>query len=369
MFENNILLPQNDNLNIRQFSRLFNNMSASYKIFWFRGIIDAIYEGRQSISFKEIIHAMIADAWYMVTEYRLNLGTVDKLGVLVQQIYSVSGLKSSAARKEIIDMLDKIDDPEIIKGMRNLTLNVPYRLQAPFFKDMNYNLSLSRLAEQINTVPDIIYHFEGATGLEARIVFHPEWMRYIRTNYVIINGWIRFNLIDYLQRRNPNVPGISNKLEPPQARNLAKVKKYWEAVIDSGSVYDIYGNVLLNRTDISIDHFVPWSYVAHDELWNLSPTTKSINSQKSNHLPDWEMYFNKLCSIEYQAYERVQKSEKIRGLFIKCQKEHVNDSDIQYRLYREDLDKETFSANLRGIIEPVYHAAVNMGFESWCYHE
>ncbi|MBE5919975.1 MAG: hypothetical protein E7272_09045 [Pseudobutyrivibrio ruminis] len=25
--------------------------------------------------------------------------------------------------------------------------------------------------------------------------------------------------------------------------------------------------------DISIDHFVPWSYVAHDEMWNLNPTT------------------------------------------------------------------------------------------------
>lgn len=140
MFENNNQLPYSDNLNISQFSRLFSNMSASYKIFWLKGIIDAINEGRKSISFKEVIHAMIADAWYMVTEYRLNLGTVDKLGVLVQQIYSVSGLKSSATRKEIIDMLEQIDDPEIIKSMKNLTLNVPYRLQAPFFKNMNYSL-------------------------------------------------------------------------------------------------------------------------------------------------------------------------------------------------------------------------------------
>ena len=45
---------------------------------------------------------------------------------------------------------------------------------------------------------------------------------------------------------------------------------------------------------ISVDHFVPWQYVAHDELWNLHPTTKSINSSKSNNLPVWDRYFSQL---------------------------------------------------------------------------
>ena len=31
-------------------------------------------------------------------------------------------------------------------------------------------------------------------------------------------GWIQFNMVSYLQRRNPNVPGIINKLQPPQER-------------------------------------------------------------------------------------------------------------------------------------------------------
>lgn len=54
----------------------------------------------------------------------------------------------------------------------------------------------------------------------------------------------------------------------------------------------------LNDKNISIDHFVPWSYVAHDELWNLTPTTRSINSSKSNNLPDWNRYFPILCKVE-----------------------------------------------------------------------
>lgn len=49
-------------------------------------------------------------------------------------------------------------------------------------------------------------------------------------------------------------------------------------------VHEIYIGQILTENDISIDHFVPWSYVAHDEMWNLNPTTKSINSSKRNNL-------------------------------------------------------------------------------------
>ena len=58
---------------------------------------------------------------------------------------------------------------------------------------------------------------------------------------------------------------------------------------------------MLTDKDISIDHFVPWSYVAHDEFWNLSPTTRSINSSKSNNLPKWDIYFPKLSELQFKA--------------------------------------------------------------------
>lgn len=56
--------------------------------------------------------------------------------------------------------------------------------------------------------------------------------------------------------------------------------------------------------------YIPWSYVAHDELYNLTPTTKNVNSSKSNRLP-------------------------------------------------------TFYKNLEEILHPVYNSAKNMGFPEW----
>ena len=69
------------------------------------------------------------------------------------------------------------------------------------------------------------------------------------------------------------------------------MKKYWKLLSELAPIHEIYGENRLAPENISIDHFVPWSYVAHDEFWNLHPTTRAINSSKSNRLPEWELYF------------------------------------------------------------------------------
>ena len=51
-----------------------------------------------------------------------------------------------------------------------------------------------------------------------------------------------------------------------------KVKKYWRVIAELTDLHEIYQNTPMTNSNISIDHFVPWSYVAHDELWNLHPT-------------------------------------------------------------------------------------------------
>lgn len=151
-----------------------------------------------------------------------------------------------------------------------------------------------------------------------------------------------------------SVPGIADKLMPPQERKLEKVKKYWKLILTLEPVKEIYGGNILTEKDISIDHFVPWSYVAHDEMWNLNPTTKSINSSKSNNLPDWDTYFNKLARQEYQSYELMWKYDKVHDEFEKCAKEHINSDDIRYRVYREGLEYTEFAGELKSIILPVY---------------
>ncbi|MBE7073322.1 MAG: HNH endonuclease [Ruminococcaceae bacterium] len=367
-------LPYSDSINTGYLARLFDNTSECYKLFWFKAIVTAVGNDKQILTYEELIDKMIADAWYMVTEYHLSLGPKDSLQAVIELMNSRNPeLKSSEKESVIIDYLANVNDKEILSKKHTLTYNVPYRLQAPFLTDLKgkaWNIPTADLAARINQGDKLIYYFEAINGLASRIIVNDEWADYIKKNREIILGWIEYHMIHYLQKRNPSVPGIADKLYPPQERKLEKVKKYWKMVLSVEPVREIYNNQMLTDKDISIDHFVPWSYVAHDEFWNLSPTTRSINSSKSNNLPNWELYFPRLVRLEYQSYKLMWKYDIILKEFNKCAKEHINNIDIQERLYKEGLSCDEFTKQLETVIRPIFNAAHECGFNwNWEYKD
>lgn len=364
-------LPYSEELNIEYLGRLFDNTTECYKFFWFKAIVTKVTAGKYELTYEELVDEMIADAYFMVTEYHLNLGPKDALEGIVNLIKVKNpALKSCEKQSVIIDFLKNTQDKEIISKKRALTYNVPYRLQSPFMENVKgkeWNVGESRLIAKINQENRLIYYFEALNGLSTKIIVQRDWAQYIIKNQEIIKGWLEYKMIMYIQKRNPSVPGIADKLYPPHERNLERVKKYWRLILSLEPVYEIYGDNILTENDLSIDHFVPWSYVAHDEMWNLNPTTKSINSSKSNNLPDWNTYFEKLVRQEYQSYQMLWKYDAVHKEFDKCAKEHINNDDIRYRIYRKGLEFTEFASELEAIILPVYQSAKNCGFTNWKY--
>ena len=363
--------PESDELKIGCFGRLFDNTSECYKLFWFQVIVEKIVAGKESASYEEIINEMIADAWYMVAEFHLNLGPRDNLEFAVNRLVAISGLKASDKKEKVLEYIENCKDPEVLRYKMILTTNVPYRLQSPFldWKTDDWNVGKKRLIERINTYYNLIYRFGCLDGLKTMIHFDEKWIEYIKRNKDIISGWLKYNLVEYLQRRNPNVPGVIDKLYPPQERKLEDIQKYWKKIMIVHPVVEIYGDGMLTEDDISIDHFVPWSYVANDEIWNLHPTKKRINSAKSNHLPKWEKYFEKLSGLEYLSYQLMWKYEGIHKEFEKVKKKHLNSQTVEGRLYAPNLSLDEFRGRLCETVLPIYQSAKSAGFKEWEYAE
>ncbi len=363
-------LPESSDLKIQYLSRIFDNKSNSYKLFWFQAVFTKALEGEKTITYDELINEMILNAWYMVTEYHLNLGPHDTLEALINYIQEISGMASTEKRSVILSWLTKCTDKEVAAKKKTLTNMVPYRLQAPFLteiKGKRWDVPEKRLMEDINHQEDLIYYFGAPLGMQTEICIQDGWYAYFHENQEIIKGWLQYNMIVYLQKRNPSVPGIADKLYPPEKRNLAGVTRYWKVLLSRHPHQDIYGHIPMDGSRLSIDHFVPWSYVAHDEFWNLHPTTRSINSQKSNHLPDWETYFPEFASMEYFSYQMIYQDESVKREFRNCEREYLNNADIEQRLYREGQNFTEFSNALDEVVRPVYQSAQNCGFTTWIY--
>lgn len=369
-------LPYSEELNIGYLSKLFENTTNCYKFFWFQAILRKMDGVRSRFTFDELINEMIADAWYMVTEYHLRLGPLgitDNLEEVVKYIHEKYGFAPAEKREKILEFLQEVEDKRIIKYKLDLTLNVPYRLQVPFYDEINiarsmWNGSKKILISEINRQKRLIYYFARISGLRTIIEVDEVWAEYLLKHKEILKGWTQLKLIQYLQNKNPSVPGIADKIEAPISRDIERVRKYWKLIIQiDPSLRDIYGDILLKDEKISVDHFVPWQYVAHDELWNLHPTTKSINSSKSNSLPLWELYFNSLGEIEYRAYELKNQNETLAREFQKIAPYHLNNQQIRNQLYAEGLDKNSFIERLEHVVKPVYESAQMSGFREWIY--
>ncbi len=251
---------------------------------------------------------------------------------------------------------------------------MPYRIQSPFYDDISIDKREwgrpEELARKINQQERLLYYFDAFMQLDTVIRVNDDWVPYLLRNGEILRGWLQLNLIHYLQRRNPSVPGIADKISVPQSRDIERVRDYWKLIIKvRPDIRDIYGHKNMSCEKISVDHFVPWQYVAHDELWNLHPTTKFINSSKSNGLPDWDMYFEPLCRLEYLSYTLVRSDERIADSFNKIAKYHLNNEEIARNLYCDGLNEQAFGERLHNVIRPIYDAAKNNGFKEWRYEE
>lgn len=368
-------IPSDDNLKIEYLKRVFdrNRISNCYKYFWFLAILRKISSDNRTFSYDELITQMVADAWYMVAEYHLRLGpnnTTDNLEEAVKYVYSELNherIPSTEDRDVLVEYFKQLTDSRYLNYKRKLTENVPYCMQTPFYERFLKNPSKKDI-DIINQQSRLIYYFGAYNKLSTQITISDEWVNYLCQNKEILQDWTRYNLIGYLQDRNPSVPGMTDKILPPKNRKLEHAKDYWKIVIAADtSLKDIYGDNQLSDIAISIDHFVPWQYVAHDELWNLNPTTKNINSSKSNNLPDWNTYFNPLSELEYRAHVLAFTNTKVKEAFEKCADYHVNNSEIRRTLYSEQLERAEFCLRLNNVLRPVYESAKNCGFREWVY--
>ena len=82
-----------------------------------------------------------------------------------------------------------------------------------------------------------------------------------------------------------------------------------------GSMKCIYTGETLTVGNYAVEHFIPYSFVSHDLIWNLIPAEKSFNSSKSNKLPSLDKYFNSFFQMQKTALDIINhKSPKNKFL-------------------------------------------------------
>ena len=287
-------LPEQKSISIRRLAQVFNNTSATYKFYWFISILEIYAKKQESkITIHEIIARMIANAWYPVHYFRLSFGLQDMFSESIKEIQAITNIAVDIDKDTLQALLMSNTDKRVRSLMNNFSLQVPYRFLSPWIRytsDRNM-MESSRVFQN-----DCLYSITS----DKTIVINEKWCEYLLKNNKILLDFCYWNLTMYLQSKNPNVPDLANKLIKPILRNALTLQRaYWEIVFDAGiEIECIYTGKILRKESYDLEHFIPWSFVAHDLQWNLLPSDKVTNCSKGNKLPSLDLYFSKFVATQ-----------------------------------------------------------------------
>ena len=348
-------LPQDNRLEINRLSQIYNNTVATYKFYWFVSILDIVVrEQRRQISFWEIIIGMIAEAWYPIHYFRLSFGKSDSLYNQIIELQKELNIPIDAKKSDIRNQIvNNLNMTRVKSLLRVFALNVPYRFLSPWVS-YTTDKDVVKLSQSFSN--NCIYAIKGET-----IEVNPKWEQYLNDNYLILRDFTFWNLTVFLQKRNPNVPDVPSKLVKPIQRNsLTKQRHFWDNFINiNGSIQCIYTGKSLCKKEYDLDHFVPWSFVSHDLLWNLLPADSSINSSKNNNLPPLNKYLRPFAQLHQQAIKTIYPKNPNNKIL----EDYLTLHDSLPVLI--NLSENDFMKVFQKTFSPLVQIAENMGFQYW----
>ena len=352
-------IPHSEGLTTVRLARIFRNTVATYKFFWFISILQIhAKENRLKISIWDIVIRMVANAWYPIHYFRLSFGKSDSLFQIVMKLQQITMIPIDAKADTIVDILKgRIGETAVRRELKILTLNVPYRFLRPWINSGDNQAVILRSQALENNCLYALFMDEE----DPFIALNPLWDKYLHEHYKLLVDFSYWNLTQFLQVRNPNVPAITNKLIRPETRNsLKRQHDFWNMAISlEGPVKCIYTGREIHCEEYDLDHFMPWSFVSHDLLWNLIPSDPSVNSSKSNKIPDLQRYLPMMAELQHNAITTVVRA----GRKPKVMEDYTTIGYTPQEL--ACMSNQRFVELMERKYNPICQIALNMGFETW----
>ena len=344
--------------------QVFKHTTNSYKLVWFLAILSLLRRTKaDELALADVLAEMAVVGWHPVCLFRLSLGCQDKLQSAIRAIQVHSRLAPNEQPDNVRSFVN--GSPQAKARLAPFRRFVTTRFLSPWFDDkLRGTIDSSRaarirdLAKESQTTPFASpYWFEGKN-----ICLNPSWQHFLTENMAVVQAFAEHHLAVYLQTRNPNVPGVVNKLRAPTERQLNDARHFWQFVrvelTKSGRsrrFRDIYSEQPLAQ-NFSIDHFLPWSFVVHDLFWNLTPVEPATNSAKNDVLPDIDLYLPRLANLHFEAIEVAKSEPKLLEDYTDC-----------FRLDAAELaaiGESGLETKFREVILPQAQIAINQGFQS-----
>lgn len=251
-----------------------------------RKVTDKEYE---VIQYSLISKEFLKYYWHQICKYKIRQNfNPEKLPLIVQIIQENFGPDF------IADPFEKMNPQRVAKAQDEITKRCFSEVIPRFQNLADGNRTVNRQS---------FYEYDRKT-----ISLKPEALLFFKRNHRLLTEAVILEWAKFLERINHGLPRLISKVEDPLPQR--KSLEVYKRILRQGSDLCFYcGKPLVEDTRfVHADHFIPWSYVYEDELWNLVLTCRRCNLRKHSSLPQVDFVRKLVRSYDLQKTGELKKS-------------------------------------------------------------
>lgn len=278
---------------IRDWIEIIDGMATTntYKPCWGRALVECVVEGKYTpassddfrIDFYDIAENMVRYYWNQSFFFNLKQQPGNLVPTIYQDVNQLINEYKALTKSNIpcwsdigLSYLEKKAPDFYVKRVQHVALEL--------------NRYVCYLFLHVNGTDKDIYHYDK--NIKTQITLTKSQINEIKSNAEILNRLLNYKWAKLLDKFNV-APNILQKIEDAgkeriERQNLSPYKKELLKYLPHGEADDFYSGQVLSKSDITLDHVIPWSFMYRDDIWNLVMTSRTINSSKSNSVPSLE---------------------------------------------------------------------------------
>lgn len=280
--------------------------TTTYKYAFFKSLIDNVFNvdlDTDFLSYDNIASRFTEIYWNLVLNYHLR------------QEIKTSRHEFTSVEKKLFAFCDKYGFCYKEKMSIFPFESLKPDLQLEIIKNVKKQMMKNVVAAFCGDTDDQFYHFNKKDKSDGITLNHDVFVALVKYKSVF-EKQNYYEWIKYLEKANleEDSYALANKLDASTERQ--NLNPYRVILKDFNQTRCFYCGRMLKEDNKStpVDHFIPWSFVKDDKLWNFVLACPYCNSAKSNILPA-RSYFSaikernaRLCNVDLPIVRQDFKS-------------------------------------------------------------
>ena len=244
----------------------------------------------ETIGFATIAKSFLKYYWHQICKYKIKQNyNSDKPPLIVKILHSIFG------KEYIPDLFESMSKENISNTEKEITRKCFSEVIPRFQNIYDGSKNLSK---------KVFYEYNENT-----ISIKPQILKFFKENYSFLSKSVLLEWSKFLEKINVGLPMLISKIEgyDRKRRSLEWAKtvliKYFDKCF-------YCNNILVKEKQMThVDHFIPWSYIFEDELWNLVLTCRNCNLKKHSSLPS-DLFIEHLINRNNEYYNIIEPLKK-----------------------------------------------------------